>query len=113
MMPDLPMPVRMTRPRHCLSNSTEHSNLRSSRPTRARIAAASVSSTFRASDRSTMDAGLCLLHDVIDRAQAVKERLEELQAERVLRVAFRARWLLVHLEEHAVDACCDTGRRSG
>src|SRR4051794_11268694 len=68
------------------------------------MAAASVSSTLRASARSTMDAGLGLLHDAVDRRQALEKWLEAIESQRVLRVALRARWIVVHLEKHPVDA---------
>ena len=45
------------------------------------------------------------------RHQAAEQRLEQVEAQRVLRVALRARRILVHLEEHAVDAGRDAGRR--
>ena len=48
MMPDLPMPVRMTRPRQLQEQVDRRRSCASSRGTSARIAAASVSSTLRA-----------------------------------------------------------------
>src|SRR5512140_311023 len=110
MIPDLPIPVTITRPRQRRSNSTASLNLPSRRRTSARIAAASVSSTLRASARSAMDAfrrvrgDPAALHDRIDRFQLPQQRLEQLEPERVLRVAFRAHRLLVHLDENTVDA---------
>ena len=52
MMPDLPMPVTMTRPWHSYSIRTARSKFSSSRSTSAMIAAASVCRTLRASERS-------------------------------------------------------------
>src|SRR3954454_9794678 len=95
MSPDLPMPVTMTRPLHRRSSSTTQSNRSSSRSTSARIAAASVSRTFLASARSAMEAYLGLFGDRVDRDQAQKQGLECVEAQRVLRVAARARRLLV------------------
>src|SRR3954469_3679937 len=104
MMPDLPIPVTITRPAHCLSSWTAASNLPSTRLTSARIAAASVSSTLRASARSAIGRHLGLLHDPINGDQALEQRLEPIESERVLRVAHRPCRLFVHLEEHAVHA---------
>ena len=96
----------MTRPRQASSSSIARSNRASMRWTSARIAAASVSSTFRASARSaTRDPGsrwLRRLHDGVDRHQPTEQRFEKVQPERVLRIALRARRFLVHLEAHAV-----------
>src|SRR5712691_12938605 len=111
MMPDLPMPVRMTWPRHSRRSWTARSNRSSSRDTSARIAAASVSSTFRASERSPIDASLGSLRYRVDRHQAAEQRLEPIQRQRVLRVALRAGRVLVHFEKDAVDARGDAGRR--
>src|SRR5438093_8421407 len=112
MMPDLPMPVRMTRPLQLRSSSTAQSKRWSSRSTSARIAAASVSSTFRASFRSAIDPGaLGLLHDAVDRGEAPQQRFHLVEAQRVLRVALRARRLLVDFDEHTVDAGRDAGGR--
>src|SRR5438067_1228950 len=104
MIPDLPMPVTMTRPRQLRSRSTAASNLASTRPTSARIAAASVSSTFRASARSAIDRHPGLPGDRVNRHQATKERLEAIEAQRVLRIAFGCQRVLVHFEKDAVDA---------
>src|SRR5579884_652523 len=125
MIPDFPIPVKMTRPLHERSSSTAHENFPSSRSSRARIAAASVSSTRRASERSAtrrrlavvaiaIDAsrfGRTAAADRVDRRQAPQQRGEPIESQRVLRVALRARRFLVHLEEHAVDACRHAGRR--
>src|SRR2546427_4165428 len=104
MMPDLPMPVTITRPLQWRSRLTAQSNRPSRRLRSARIAAASVSSTLRASKRSAMQVRLGPLGDRIDRRQTREQRLEHVHPERVLRVAFRAARFLVDLEEHAVDA---------
>src|SRR5437773_7268731 len=105
MMPDLPMPVRMTRPRQQRSSSTARSNVASSRGTSARIAPASVSSTLLASARSAMGlhdpwsgAGvLCLgpLRDRIDGQQTTEKGFDAIEAQGVLRVAFGARGVFV------------------
>src|SRR6266853_54754 len=97
MMPDLPIPVTMTRPRQSRRSRTARSNRSSRRPTSARIAAASVSRTFRASVRSPIDAGLAgvagidIFRDRVYRHQAAKQRLEQIQLQGVLRVAPGAR----------------------
>src|SRR6266550_3266566 len=77
----------------------------------ARIAAASVSSTLRASVRSAMQARLGLLCDRVDRLQAAEQRFEGVETERVLRVAPGARRLFVYLDEHPVEPRSHTGRR--
>src|ERR1041385_3782975 len=104
MMPDLPMPVRMTRPLQLRSSSTAHENLPSSRSTSARIACASVSSTFFASVRSATRVHRLALDYRLNRLQSFEQRRQHVEAQRVLRVALRARRLLVHFEEHAVHA---------
>src|SRR5260221_12382602 len=109
MMPDLPMPVRMTRPLHCRRNWTAASKRASSRSTSARIAAASVCRTLRASDRSAMD-GPGVLDDRIDCCQTAEKRLQRIEPQSVLRVAFRARGLFVHFEKDAVAARRQPGR---
>src|SRR4051812_13852131 len=120
MIPDLPMPVRMTRPRQVRRSATARSNRSSSRSTSARIAAASVCRTFRASARAwlpvalstlAMQPSLGALGDRVDRGQPFEQRRQQIEAECVLRVAFRTRRILVHLEEHAVDAGGNAGRR--
>src|SRR5437016_7088275 len=111
MIPDLPMPVRITRPVQTRSICTAPSNLPSRRSTSARIAAASVSSTFRASARSTMQLHLGFLHDGVDGREPAEQRLEQIQAKRVLRIALGARRVFVDLEEHAVDAGADARGR--
>ena len=45
------------------------------------------------------------------RDQPPQQRLEQVEAQRVLRVALRARRVLVHFEEDAVHAGRDAGRR--
>src|SRR3954452_16426663 len=102
MIPDLPMPVRMTRPLQWRSSWTAASNRSSRRPISARIAAASVSSTFFASDRSAMQGPLGLFDDGVDRGQAPQQRFERVEPQRVLRVALRARGLFVDFEKDAV-----------
>src|SRR5580765_5306053 len=109
MMPDLPMPVMMTRPRQLRSSSTARSNRSSSRSTSARIAAASVCRTLRARARSAMDprgdAGSP--DDRVDRGEPTEQRLEGVEAQRILRVALRVCRIVVHFEEDAVYAGAD------
>src|SRR5437899_8110518 len=104
MMPDLPMPVRMTRPLHSSSSCPARSNLSSSRSTSARMAAASVSNTFLASARPSIVAGATpsgsrgsateaypgLFGDLVDGLQAAQQRLEPVQPQGILGVALRA-----------------------
>src|SRR5690349_14429528 len=111
MMPDLPIPVRMTRPRHSFSRSTARSNRSSRRSASARTAAASVCRTLRASARSAMsarDGGL--FDDRVDGEEAPEQRLEEIELQRILRVALRLRRVVVDFEEDAVDNGRDPGR---
>src|SRR5581483_11339898 len=103
MIPDLPMPVRMTRPRHCFKAATALSNFPSSRGMSARIAAASVSSTFLASDKSATLGDLAALHERVDGPQTRQQRLEKIEPERVLRIALRRGGVVVHFEKHAID----------
>src|SRR5215467_8168119 len=112
MMPDLPIPVRMTRPRQRRSRSTARSNRSSRRSTSARIAAASVCSTFRARPRSAMSPGRYarLFDDSIDGQEPLEQWLERIQSQRVLRVALRHAGFVVDFEEDAVDACADARR---
>src|SRR5438552_11449320 len=124
MIPDLPMPVRITRPLHWRSSWTAQSNLPSSRSTSDRIALASVSRILRASWRSATERHLGLvapqraktarwgprLCDRVDGHQAMQERLELVEAQCVLRIALRARRFFVHFDEHAVDAGRHTSR---
>ena len=51
-----------------------------------------------------------VLDDRVDGHQAAEQRLEQVEAQRVLRVALRARRVVVDFEEHAVDARRDAGR---
>src|SRR4029453_19411457 len=111
MMPDLPMPVRIALPRQAWRSSTAHSNRPSRRGTSARIAAASVSRTLRASARSAMDARLASIDDGIERHEPMKKRLEQVQAECVLRIALRSGRIVVPLEKNAIDPRRDARRR--
>ena len=119
MMPDLPMPVTMTRPRQSSSSRTACSNVPSSRSTSARMAAASVCSTFLASAISMVTRALHrrsgrrtpLSRDGVDAFQLEHERLELVQTQRVGGIALRARGLLVDFHEHRIDAGGDAGRR--
>ena len=52
-----------------------------------------------------------LLHDSIDRHQPAEQGFDQIQPQRVLRIALRARRLVVHLEEDSVDAGRDPRRR--
>src|SRR4051812_41686696 len=116
MMPDLPMPVTITRPRQSRRSWTARSNRSSRRSTSARIAAASVSRTFRASLRSPINAdlagnpGIDILRDRVDCHQTTEQRLEEIQLQRVLRVTPGAGRVLVHFEKDAVDPGSDARR---
>src|SRR5437773_6486664 len=74
------------------------------------MAAASVSSTLRASERSATKAHSSLLGDFVDRLKPAQQRFEQVEPERVLRVALRARRLFVDFEKDAVDTGRDTGR---
>ena len=62
MMPDLPMPVTMTRPLHSNSSVTARSKLASMRSTRPRIAPASMRSTLRA---SSSPVSVCGAHHLV------------------------------------------------
>src|SRR5712692_5606295 len=110
MMPDLPMPVTMTRPWHVRRSWTADSKRTSRRPTSARIAAASVSSTLRASARSAMNARLGFLRDAIDGHQPAEQRLEPIERKGVLSVALRFQGIFVDFEEYSVDTGGDAGR---
>ena len=55
--------------------------------------------------------GRRLLDDGVDGHQPAEQRLEQIEPERVLRVALRLRRVVVDFEEHAVDAGRDAGRR--
>src|SRR4051812_47510400 len=103
MMPDLPMPVRMTRPLHWRSSSTARSKRSSRRSTSARIAAASVCRTFLGRARSAMGAGSRrLLDDGVDGEEAAEQGLEQVEPQGVLRVALGRRGIVVDFQEHAV-----------
>src|SRR5262245_44430937 len=111
-MPDLPIPVRMTRPRHWRRRSTARSNRSSRRSTSARIAAASVCRTFLARPRSAMDPrrDARLPDDGIDGDELLEQRLERVEAQRVLGVALRALGFVVDFEEDTVHTSPDSGR---
>src|SRR4051812_31956246 len=91
MMPDFPMPVRMTRPLHWRSSSTPRSKRSSRRSTKARIAAASVCRTFFARARSAIStddtADTWLLDDGVDGDETAEQGLEQVEPQRILRVA--------------------------
>ena len=108
MMPDLPMPVRMTRPRQSRSSSTARSNRSSSRGDE-REDRRGFGLEHLARQREVGQHGARRRisdgsDDGIDLHQLAEQRLEQIEPQRVLRVALRARRLLVHFEEHAVDA---------
>src|SRR5437899_3071288 len=100
MIPDLPIPVRMTRPRHCCSRPTARSNCSLRRGMRARIAAASVSRTLRACERSPTALDLAALHDVVEGDEPVQERFKQVEPQRVLSVAPGPRRIIVDLQEY-------------
>ena len=114
MMPDLPMPVRITRPRQCAQQLAPRASNRSSsrvdqREDRRGFGLEHLARQRR--DQPCERAPRRLLGDRVDRDQPPEQRLEQVEPQRVLRVALRARRLLVHLEKHAVDAGGDAGRR--
>src|SRR5688572_516464 len=84
-MPDLPIPVRITRPLQSRTSNTARSNRASSRSASASTAAASVCRTFCASDRSGMR-----LDDPIKLDQVLHQRLQAIETKRVSTIAFRA-----------------------
>ncbi len=73
-MPDLPIPVRITRPPQPPTRATARANRSSRRSASASTAAASVCSTLRASDKSVMR-----LDDPIKRDQPPQQRFEARQ----------------------------------
>src|SRR5687768_3266661 len=105
MTPDLPMPVTMTRPLQLRISITARANLSSMRCSSARIAAASVWRTFRASVRSGMSG------DLIKSDQAPQEGLESIEPQGVGRIALGAGGLFMNFHEHAVHAGADPGLR--
>ncbi len=102
-IPDLPMPVRMTRPRHSHTSVTATAKRSSRRSARARTAAASVSRTLRARVRSGMR-----LDDPIKLDEAAEERLELIEAQRVGGIALGRGGVLVDLHEDGVHAGRDS-----
>ena len=119
MMPDLPMPVTMTRPRQSSRMRTASSKRSSSRSTSARIAAASVCSTLRASAMSmsgdSAHARAPEAASAVSRAAAsirlsfMMSGSSAVEAQRVGGVAFRLRRIGVDLHEDRVDARGDAG----
>src|SRR5688572_30739494 len=103
MMPDLPMPVTMTRPLQLRIRVTARAKLSSMRCSSARIAAASVCRTLRASVRSGMS------DDLIKSDEAPQEGLQTIEAEGVSRIAPGAAGFLVDFHEHAVHPRADSG----
>src|SRR5262245_36348794 len=96
MIPDLPTPVTITRPRHCLMRSTARRNDSFRRGSSARIAFASISRILRASVRSAMN--LLALCDGVEGHQAPQQRLEPIESKRILRIALCHGWIIVDLE---------------
>src|SRR5687768_3636562 len=105
MTPDLPMPVTMTRPLQLRISITARANFSSMRCSSARIAAASVWRTLRASVRSGMPG------DLIKSDQAPQEGLEPIEPQSVGRIAPGAGGLLMNFHEHAIHAGGDAGLR--
>src|SRR5688500_12495141 len=104
-MPDLPIPVTMTRPLHWQIRVTACPKRLSTRSTSASTAAASVCRTLRASVRSGMS------DDLIKSDEPPQERLDAIQPQRIGGITFGAPGLLVDLHEYAVDAGRDTRLR--
>ena len=113
MMPDLPIPVTITRPVQSRSITTACAKRSSRRSMRPRMASASVRSTFRASARSGMHGSRhhASFTTASIRIEPAEQRFEAIQRDRVLRVAHRPRRFLVHLEKHAVHPCAHARRR--
>src|SRR5688572_27240993 len=105
MTPDLPMPVTMTRPLQLWISITARANLSSMRCSSARIAAASVWRTLRASVKSGMSG------DLIKSDQPAQEHLEAIEAKSVGRIALGAGGLLMNFHEHAIHAGGDARLR--
>src|SRR6185436_15664929 len=105
MMPDLPMPVTITRPLQRTTSDTASAKRSSRRSTSASTAAASVWRTLRASVRSG------IADDLIKGDQAPQEGLEAIELEGIGRVALGAARLFVHLHENSVDAGGHAGLR--
>src|SRR5688572_28564693 len=91
MMPDLPMPVTITRPEQSLTSSTALAKLSSRRSARAATAAASVCRTFRGSVKSGMR-----LRDPIKLDDVSHQRFEPRQRQRIGRVALGGGRLVMH-----------------
>src|SRR5689334_9950836 len=120
MMPDLPMPVTMTRPWHSCSILTARSKFSSRRSISATMAAASICSTFLASDRSVVVlVGISNVSgarplfgvavDGVEAHQTPDERFDAIERQRVLRVALGRRRVIVDLDEEPVYARRDSG----
>src|SRR5262249_52806338 len=119
MMPDLPIPVTITRPRQSRSRRIARSKRSSRRSSRARIAAASVWSTLRANARSIIgggdagDSGMARGRTIFDNRMDGKERrgqrLEPIEMQGVLCVTLGLRRIVVDFEKDTVhagrDAC--------
>src|SRR5688572_16977675 len=104
-MPDLPMPVTITRPLHWQISVTAWAKRWSMRSTSASTAAASVCRTLRASVKSGMS------DDLIKSDQPPQERLQEIEPQGIGAVAPGAAGFLVHFHEYAIDAGGHAGLR--
>ena len=111
MMPDLPMPVTMTRPRHCaeqIDGALEPGvEARHERENRGRLGLEHLARERQVSHRRVPPRRF---DDRVDGREPAEQRLEQIEPQRVLRVALGARRIVVHLEEHAVDAGRDARR---
>src|SRR5688572_1876341 len=102
-MPDLPMPVTMTRPLQWRISSTALAKRSSTRSTSASTAAASVCRTLRAIERSG------IFHDLIKGEKPAEQPFDPVEAQCVGRIAPGAAGLLVHFQKDPVDTRCDAG----
>ena len=120
MMPDLPMPVTMTRPRHSSSSRTARSKRSSRRSTQrengGRLGLQHLAGErqvdagqLTASRRARVLGGHRFARRGVDALQLADQRLEPVEAQRVGGVALGARRLLVDFHEHRVDAGGDAG----
>ena len=114
MMPDLPMPVTMTRPRHSKSSWTARSKSPSSRSTRPRIAcrlgledlAGELERRWRCRVMPTAPRAMSWIFTSRWSSGSSRSSRSAFCAS-----LFAARWILVDLHEHAVHAGRDAGRR--
>src|SRR5579875_3335886 len=99
--PDFPIPVTTTRPRQPSSSSTALSKRPSSRSCRSRMACASISSTRRATSRLMLSP---LTHERSELVQAVDQRDEPVQVQRVSPVGKRSLGSIMDFHKYPVDA---------